>query len=124
MPFIGEFKKKFTLEERKEECKKMLSKFPDRIPVIVERLPNSDLPQMDRKKFLVPNDIVLGQFIQIIRKRINLNAASSIFVFMGEHQKLATITAPMLTIFDENKDVDGFLYVFYTSENTFGSYLE
>jgi len=120
MPFIGEFKKKFSLEERKEECEKMIGKFPDRLPVIVERLPNSELPPMDRKKFLVPNDIVLGQFIQIIRKRINLNASSSIFVFVGDHHKLVGVTAPMLSVFSENKDEDGFLYVYYTSENTFG----
>lgn len=119
---ISEFKKKFSLEERKEECKKMLEKFPDRIPVIVERLSNSVLPQMDRKKFLVPNDIVLGQFNQVIRKRISLSPSTALFTFIGENHKLAGITAPMTTIYEENKDEDGFLYVFYTSENTFGYY--
>ena len=120
MPFISEFKKKFTLEERKQECERIRGKFTDKIPVIVEKLPNSELPPMDRKKFLVPDDIILGQFIQIIRKRINLNSQSSIFVFIGEQQKLISIGSPILTIYSENKDEDGFLYVFYTSENTFG----
>ena len=120
MPMISEFKKKFTLEERKQECEKILGKFTDKIPVIVERLPNSDLPLMDRKKFLVPNDIVLGQFIQIIRKRINLTSQSSIFVFVGEQHRLVSVSSPISTIYTENKDDDGFLYVFYTSENTFG----
>lgn len=120
MPAISEFKKKFTLEERKQECEKIRGKFTDKIPVIVERLPNSDLPPMDRKKFLVPNDIVLGQFIQIIRKRINLNSQSAIFVFIGEQHKLVGVSSLMTSIYSENKDEDGFLYVYYTSENTFG----
>lgn len=120
MSFACEFKKRFTLEQRKEECQKMLEKFPDRIPVIVERLPNSDLPVMDRKKFLVPSDIVLGQFVQIIRKRINLNPVNAIFTFIGDKHRLFNITELISVIYTENKDEDGFLYVYYTSENTFG----
>jgi GABA(A) receptor-associated protein len=120
MSSVMEFKKRFTLEQRKEECEKMLNKFPDRIPVIVERLANSDLPQMDRKKFLVPSDIVLGQFIQIIRKRINLNPVNAIFTFIGEKHRLFNITDLLSKIYVDNKDEDGFLYVYYTSENTFG----
>ena len=120
MSFNCEFKKRFTLEQRKEECEKMLAKFPDRIPVIVERLPNSTLPQMDRKKFLIPNDIVLGQFIQIIRKRINLNPVNAIFTFIGDKHRLFNITELVSVIYGDNKDEDGFLYVYYTSENTFG----
>lgn len=120
MSFNCEFKKRFTLEQRKEECEKMLAKFPDRIPVIVERLPNSTLPVMDRKKFLVPNDIVLGQFIQIIRKRININPVNAIFTFIGEKHRLFGVVDLMSNIYSDNKDEDGFLYVYYTSENTFG----
>jgi GABA(A) receptor-associated protein len=120
MSGVCEFKKRFTLEQRKEECAKMLTKFPDRIPVIVERLANNNLPSMDRKKFLVPCDIVLGQFIQIIRKRINLNPVNAIFTFIGEKHRLFNITELLSTIYTDNKDEDGFLYIYYTSENTFG----
>ena len=31
------FKKKYGLEKRKEESKKILEKYPERIPVIVEK---------------------------------------------------------------------------------------
>ena len=120
MSGVCEFKKRFTLEQRKEECAKMLTNFPDRIPVIVERLANNNLPSMDRKKFLVPCDIVLGQFIQIIRKRINLNPVNAIFTFIGEKHRLFNITELLSTIYTDNKDEDGFLYIYYTSENTFG----
>jgi len=120
MSFPSEFKKRYTLEQRKQECEKMLVRFPDRIPVIVERLANSNLPAMDRKKFLIPNDIVLGQFVQIIRKRINVNPVNAIFTFIGQKQKLFNITEILSNIYHSQKDEDGFLYIYYTGENTFG----
>jgi GABA(A) receptor-associated protein len=49
MHFNSEFKKKYSAEERKLESAKMLSKFPDKIPVIVEKLPNCTLPGIDKK---------------------------------------------------------------------------
>jgi GABA(A) receptor-associated protein len=120
MPISSEFKKRYTLEQRKQECEKMLVRFPNRIPVIVERLEKSSLPAMDRKKFLIPNDIVLGQFVHIIRKRINVNPVNAIFTFIGEKQKLYNITEVVSNIYESQKDEDGFLYIYYTGENTFG----
>jgi len=120
MTFSSEFKKKYSIEERKSESAKMLLKFPDKVPVIVEKLPNCILPTMDRKKFLVPNDIMLAQFLSIIRKRINLSPETAIFVFFGNKHKLANATSLMTNIYSDMKDDDDFLYCYYTSENTFG----
>jgi hypothetical protein len=36
---------------------KIKSKYPDRIPVIVQKSPKSDAPEIDKKKFLVPADV-------------------------------------------------------------------
>jgi GABA(A) receptor-associated protein len=115
----SEFKKKFTLEQRKEECGKMLEKFPERLPIIVEAAPGCKLPAMDRKKFLVPTDIVLGQFIQIIRKRINMNQTEALFVFVA-NDTLCPVTSQISNIYSAHKDEDGFLYITYANENTFG----
>jgi GABA(A) receptor-associated protein len=120
MTFSSEFKKKYTLEERKAESTKMLSKFPDKVPVIVEKLLNSNLPTMDRKKFLVPQDIMLAQFLSIIRKRLNITPETAIFVFFGNKNTLAPATALMSNVYTSMKDDDDFLYCYYTSENTFG----
>jgi GABA(A) receptor-associated protein len=50
------FKKENNLEKRKEESGKILSKYPDRIPIIVERLndSNKDIPEIDKKKIFGP----------------------------------------------------------------------
>jgi hypothetical protein len=46
-----------TLEARKKEAQKMKEKYSDRIPVIVEKAPGSDIPDIDKKKYLVPTDL-------------------------------------------------------------------
>lgn len=43
-------------EKRCSESRRILSKYPDRVPVIVERNPKAknSLPEIEKKKFLVP----------------------------------------------------------------------
>jgi len=39
-----------STEKRKEVAEKLRAKYPDRIPVIVERAPKSNAPPLDKKK--------------------------------------------------------------------------
>jgi hypothetical protein len=43
-------------------------KYQDRIPVIVEKVPNSKLRDLDKKKYLVPAELTLGQFYYLVFK--------------------------------------------------------
>ena len=79
---INAFKKKHTLEERKTESAKIIKKYEGRIPVIVTKDSKCKLDEMDRNKFLAPGDLTLGQFMYVIRKRINLKETESIFMFV------------------------------------------
>lgn len=45
------------LAKRKQEAEKIRRKYDDRIPVIVERAPNSNIADIDKKKYLVPGDL-------------------------------------------------------------------
>ena len=56
-------------EPLKGVSQKIRSRYPDRIPVIVERAENSNIENIDKRKYLVPNDITVAQFMWIIRKR-------------------------------------------------------
>jgi len=87
--------------------------------VIVERAEKSDIPTLDKKKYLVPADLTVGQFVYVIRKRIKLNAEKAIFIFVNN--VLPPTAALMNAIYEEHKDDDGFLYVTYSGENTFGN---
>ena len=106
-----------TFEERLNESSKIKSKYPDRVPVICEKIPGSGLEILD-KKYLVPNDITATQFLFIIRKRLKLASEKGIFLFVNN--MIAPSTHTMIDLYNEYKDDDGFLYMNYTEENVFG----
>lgn len=115
------FKTEFTFEKRREEAWRIASKFENRIPVICEKAEKSDVPDIDKRKYLVPDDLTVGQFIYVIRKRISLPSEKAIFIFVND--TLPPTASLMSAIYQENKDEDGFLYITYSGENTFGSSL-
>jgi len=122
-PFIAptaSFKTSFPFEKRKDESDRIREKYPDKIPVIVERAYGSSVHEIDKKKYLVPIDLTMGQFIYIVRRRINLPAEQALFLFLGN--SIAPTSALMGTTYEKKKDADGFLYITYAGENTFGSY--
>ncbi len=114
-----QFKKNHTFDQRKGEAKRIISKYPDRIPVIVEKLEKSQIPDIDKKKYLVPSDLTVGQFLYIIRKRIKLNPEQAIFIFVADNVLPAT-SLIMSQLYREQKDDDGFLYILYSGEQVYG----
>ncbi|KAJ6401323.1 hypothetical protein OIU84_016692 [Salix udensis] len=106
------FKMEHPLERRQAEAGRIREKYPDRIPVIVERAEKSDVPDIDKKKYLVPADLTVGQFVYVVRKRIKLSPEKAIFIFVKNI--LPPTAAMMSAIYEENKDEDGFLYMSYS----------
>jgi GABA(A) receptor-associated protein len=84
--------------------------------VICEKVEKSDIPVIDKKKYLVPSDLTVGQFCYVIRKRIKLAPEKAIFIFVNE--VLPPTAALMSSIYDEHKDEDGFLYITYAPKTT------
>lgn len=77
--------------------------------VICEKVEKSDIATIDKKKYLVPADLTVGQFVYVIRKRIKLSPEKAIFIFVDE--VLPPTAALMSSIYEEHKDEDGFLYI-------------
>jgi GABA(A) receptor-associated protein len=100
---------------------KILEKYPDRVPVMVNRKEKSDVPEIERHKYLVPKNMTVGNFIYIIRKHIKLSSDKALFVFIDN--KLICNTEMMDTTYNKYKSDDGFLYVIYSGESTFGGLL-
>ena len=98
----------------------------------------------------MPGDLTVGQFVYVIRKRIRVSPEKAIFMFVknvlpptGEQHALrlradcncfcgpmynhlnadlliTCAAALMSEVYDDHKDEDGFLYITYSGENTFG----
>ena len=75
-------------------------------------------PHPSPPRYLVPADLTVGQFVYVIRKRIKLSPEKAIFVFVNN--VLPPTAALMSSIYEEHKEEDGFLYIAYSGENTFG----
>jgi len=73
--------------------------------VICEKVEKSDIATIDKKKYLVPADLTVGQFVYVIRKRIKLSPEKAIFIFVDE--VLPPTAALMSSIYEEHKDEDG-----------------
>ena len=112
------FKHKHSFENRLSESTRIREKYPDRYPIICERGRGADVPTIDRKKYLVPSDISIANFMYIIRKRIQLPPEKSIYFFFGDTHLLPTNM--LISVAYENyRDKDGF-YTLHIMVNTFG----
>ena len=114
------FKNTFPFNDRKRDSQKIMDSNPERIPVICERsdLAPADCPYIDKKKYLVPRDLTVGQFIYFIRNRMKLSPEKGLYLFING--TIPTTSYPMSFIYDFYKDADCYLYILYTFENTFG----
>tara|TARA_B100000424_G_C22581968_1_gene327100 strand:+ start:143 stop:523 length:381 start_codon:yes stop_codon:yes gene_type:complete len=117
---LMEYKKIIPFKNRKNECDRIRAKYPDRIPVIVERsMFSKELNEIDKKKFLIPADLTVGQFVYVIRRRITLSSDKALFIFINDD--LMPSSSELLSVIWKNyKEKDGYLYVKYSGENTFG----
>jgi len=115
----SKFKQEHSFEKRQAEAQRIREKYPERIPVIVEKAEKSDIADIDKQKYLVPADLTVGQFVYVIRKRIKLSPEKAIFIFVNN--VLPPTAALVSAVYEEHKDEDGFLYITYSGENTFGN---
>ena len=112
-------KEEKSFDQRFNESQNILKKFgQSRIPIICERHGDS-LPECDKRKYLVPMDLTVGQFVYVIRKRIHIDSSQALFVTTSNGDIPAT-SKTMQEIYTTNKSDDNFLYLKYTGENTFG----
>jgi len=110
-------------EKRAADAQRILAKYPDRIPVVCEKASRSDLPDIEKKKFLVPGTMLLGEFKYIIHKHISqtsaLSADQTIYLFAnGASPKTGAVISEL---YEQHKAPDGFMYISYSAENTLGS---
>lgn len=111
------FDSEFTFDQRKSEADRILSKYPDRVPIIVEPSDGCAIA-IDKKKYLVPRDLSMGQFLFVIRKRLKLPAEKALFMFVGS--QIPSSSSMLSTLHAQHVSPDGFLKITFSEESVFG----
>lgn len=118
-PYNFKFKTFYSQQQRYTECSRIRDLYPDRLPIIVETSLNSNIPILDKTKYLVPINLTVGQFMCVIRKRLKLSSDKSIYFFING--TIPSSNSLIFHVYELYKDeTDGFLYILINGENTFG----
>ena len=115
------FQEENTYEERLALYNKVRIKCPNRYFVIVEPATPLD-PSISKTKYVIPYNMPMSSVINEIRPLIQIESHHALAFYVGpknnEHLlSLALSIDYAYTLYHEN---DGFLYITYTRESTFG----
>jgi microtubule-associated protein 1 light chain len=106
-------------EERAKDAANIKEQHPDKIPVIVERsTTEKTLPILDKTKFLVPGHVTVTELIRVLRRRLQLAPGQAFFLL--SNRGLPPGTQTLAELWDSDHDEDGFMYLFYAAQETFG----
>ena len=72
---MSNYKTTKTFEDRQKESNEIITKYPNRIPLIIEKLTNKNdgiIPDIDKNKYLVPDDLTVGRINVRYKKKIKI----------------------------------------------------
>ena len=111
------FRHRLTLPQRICEFDRVAFRRSTHVPCIVERGTRGE-PVIPKEKFLVPHDLTVPQFAYAVRKQLTLTSSDALFLMIGG--TIPSFHTAMEHLYQMHRSDDGFLYVTYVIENTFG----
>ena len=112
-----DFYNSHTQNERIKEFNRIKEKYPTRLPIIIEK-GDSEKIEIKRNKYLVPYDIIIGNVLNVIRKNLSIDSEKALFLLIDD--SMVSVSSMVSQIYENKKSDDGFLYINYYTEKTFG----
>ena len=117
------FKARYSLTERKDKAKSRIEKYKSKglncVPVVIENADGATIGEVLRCNYMADRELTMARLMWQIRKTIKLGEAESIY-FMIANTHIPNSKDKIGVIYDKYKDEDGFLYISFAGENTFG----
>ena len=115
------FRSKYNFDTRKGLYNSLMEKNSNYIPCVVNLSQDIILKykmQSGELRVLIQADYTLGQFINVLRKRINISSTEGLYIFIDNC--LLPTSSIMSKIYSERKSKDGFLYIDCSILETYG----
>jgi GABA(A) receptor-associated protein len=102
---------KYTIEDLRDS-------YPHRVPLKIKPSLNCPKNLKLEKKYLVPKETTLIEFLHILRKQLKLENHQALLLYIKD--ELPPINKTVEELDNYYKFTSGILEVVYTAENTFG----
>lgn len=109
---------KISFEKRRQLSENLLQKHPDYLPIIMLNSKPKTTKSFKKFKFICKRFYKFEDFLTLIRSSGHIESDKAIFFFCGH--KLIQNKQFLSELYENNKHDDGFLYIHYMAESTFG----
>ncbi|KAL8546689.1 hypothetical protein ACS0TY_006425 [Phlomoides rotata] len=112
------FKETMSFERRQTITAWASEKHSLRLMVILENAWKSQLPDLNKNMYLVPNVWTVRTFVSLVQDKLKLTSTVGKPIFLFVKDMLLLTDTFMSDIYEEHKDVDRFLYMTYSGESS------
>ena len=109
-----------SLEQRKKDCAKIMSIYPNKIPVVIDKNPNfPNSVNITKNKLIISEDFTVSELLKtIIQKYLPINSEQDITLYVTPANIPISASGDMKTFYKTYKDEDGFLYLKYSTKTS------
>jgi len=110
---------KSNKDEEKGKC--VRERNPGRVPIILIPLRQNTKPKLSEIKFLVPESMSFSHFVSSVRRHLSMSSEIGLYFYVGNGKSMPITNSLMSDIDSQHQSKDGFVYVYYDLESSFGS---
>jgi len=107
-----EYKLVYSYYERKNESSRILKKYPNMVPIILEKSDQSNTENIKKHKYIFPRSVSFEAVITKVRRMLNLTSDKPLYFFIN-NEKVPKTTDNLGDLYRIHKDKDLFLYITY-----------